>query len=103
MQQLYAVLSRPAWPISVRQLPGRAAGNDAASQVGLFQHLRDVELDTNHCDPAQHLLRAQAGAPFTTRTLHPRALPRSAPGAFVAAPADAPLAELDELVSAPGS
>ena len=58
LQQLHEVLFGAARPVSIRELPGGAAGNDAAAEVGVFQHLRDVELDANDRRSAQHFLRA---------------------------------------------
>ena len=50
----------PARPVSLCQLSGGAAGDDLFAQMGLYQPVRDVELDADDCRAAEHFLRAQA-------------------------------------------
>src|SRR5207237_6051987 len=83
--------------------PGRAAGNDASAQLGVPQHLCDVELDAHDRGAVEHLLRLQTRAPFTAGTGHPRTLPGLAGNAPLAAPAHEGLAFLDESISSSGS
>src|SRR5205823_14932286 len=66
--------------------------------LGVPEHLRHVELDAHHRGAAEHLLRPQAGARTAGGARDRRAVRGTAPDAAVAAPADAALADLDQLL-----
>src|SRR5262249_57406124 len=66
------------------------------------QPLRHVGVDAHHSRALEHLLRLQAGAAVTAGAGHPRVVPGAARDAGLAAPADAGVAHLDQLLPGRG-